>query len=204
MGIIPACAGSTVRLGRCFPPYRDHPRMCGEHVPPVRVGGAPSGSSPHVRGAPFLFGTNWAGSGIIPACAGSTCAVRTRSGRWRGSSPHVRGAHDSDAVVAFCAGIIPACAGSTADMLFEGDVTRDHPRMCGEHLVRCRCWRRLRGSSPHVRGALRQCGSRRGERGIIPACAGSTITRRSSMLTARDHPRMCGEHFEIRNTLSTA
>ena len=51
LGIIPACAGSTVRNARQYPQRRDHPRMCGEHStsskPPLVV----SGSSPHVRGA---------------------------------------------------------------------------------------------------------------------------------------------------------
>ena len=32
------------------------------------------------------------------------------------------------------------------------------------------------------------------ERGIIPACAGSTLSCWQSMTIARDHPRMCGEH----------
>ena len=31
MGIIPADAGSTDMVYAIFPPYRDHPRGCGEH-----------------------------------------------------------------------------------------------------------------------------------------------------------------------------
>ena len=53
VGIIPACAGSTVF--RCIRVARvwDHPRMCGEHAS-LRLPPALSrGSSPHVRGAHF-------------------------------------------------------------------------------------------------------------------------------------------------------
>ena len=31
-------------------------------------------------------------------------------------------------------------------------------------------------------------------RGIIPACAGSTISLQWNSFQNRDHPRMCGEH----------
>ena len=90
----------------------DHPRMCGEHG---GIGGAVDvnwGSSPHVRGAPDDFKYFAAALGIIPACAGSTSAKRSRLKPSRdhprmcgehcrcpavpcpnpGSSPHVRGA----------------------------------------------------------------------------------------------------------------
>ena len=50
------------------------------------------------------------------------------------------------------------------------------------------------GSSPRMRGALRlRMGQEHGRR-IIPAYAGSTTRRRSEVPTARDHPRVCGEH----------
>ena len=71
--------------------------------------------------------------GIIPACAGSTTASRSRSGAsWdhprmrgehleriltvdmsEGSSPHARGAPLAVYVDRHAVGIIPACAGST-------------------------------------------------------------------------------------------
>ena len=52
------------------------------------------------------------------------------------------------------------------------------------------------GSSPHVRGAPNAVEYRIGETGIIPACAGSTISVTFSRIDVRDHPRMCGEHRE--------
>ena len=71
-GIIPACAGSTCGVRCVMPDRRDHPRMCGEHVRSATSLSWPSGSSPHVRGAPVRISHTGSGRGIIPACAGST------------------------------------------------------------------------------------------------------------------------------------
>ena len=71
-GIIPACAGSTCAVHVPVSALRDHPRMCGEHDPPIRVGARRKGSSPHVRGALTVVFDNDGDVGIIPACAGST------------------------------------------------------------------------------------------------------------------------------------
>ena len=111
-----------------------------------------------------------------------------------GSSPHVRGALPRNVTkLKFC-GIIPACAGSTPCATSLTFVTRDHPRMCGEHVRAVLQQGLLEGSSPHVRGAHRGLARARRQRGIIPACAGSTQSFSSHHLSARDHPRMCGEH----------
>ena len=50
-GIIPACAGSTIRLAGRSMCSRDHPRMCGEHALNEMKIPREVGSSPHVRGA---------------------------------------------------------------------------------------------------------------------------------------------------------
>ena len=52
-GIIPACAGSTKRFSSTEMPFRDHPRMCGEHLDAGSEQKPCPGSSPHVRGAHF-------------------------------------------------------------------------------------------------------------------------------------------------------
>ena len=66
--------------------------------------------------------------------------------------------------------------------------------MCGEHDVDGGSPIWLMGSSPHVRGALRQNTAHAHACGIIPACAGSTAFKSMSSPLRRDHPRMCGEH----------
>ena len=45
-----------------------------------------------------------------------------------------------------------------------------------------------------MRGAQLLRRRERAYRGIIPACAGSTLTASSPQTSTRDHPRMCGEH----------
>ena len=113
----------------------------------------------------------------------------------RGSSPHVRGALRRDCFRTSSRGIIPACAGSTTETLCETFGIWDHPRMCGEHMtVRLRS-ARMRGSSPHVRGALHVVAITEDRRGIIPACAGSTSQAADLPSKRWDHPRMCGEHI---------
>ena len=134
-GIIPACAGSTPTATRPSREPRDHPRMCGEHLPDVSLAVPLPGSSPHVRGALARRFASGSATGIIPACAGSTpmsptgrgamwdhprmCGEHSRPMKSRsncgGSSPHVRGARQSRSLINLSLGIIPACAGSTSE-----------------------------------------------------------------------------------------
>ena len=68
--------------------------------------------------------------------------------------------------------------------------------MCGEHYTIRPLLSLLLGSSPHVRGALESHDVRHQLHGIIPACAGSTDAVAVKAHPMRDHPRMCGEHYE--------
>ena len=92
----------------------------------------------------------------------------------RGSSPHVRGAPDDGLLRHLHEGIIPACAGSTGMAPPSCGFGGDHPRMCGEHLALLETLDLIAGSSPHVRGARRMLMQGFADKGIIPACAGST------------------------------
>ena len=215
-GIIPACAGSTTGVAASAKVTRDHPRMCGEHGRLATMPCRSPGSSPHVRGAQRLERQSCSLSGIIPACAGSTPTATRPSREPRdhprmcgehplvtssaspsaGSSPHVRGARHHLHKIATRHGIIPACAGSTFNASFGALQNRDHPRMCGEHAQGQWAAEVRVGLSPHVRGAHRRQPQLRQRAGIIPACAGSTCWSRSTSRTVRDHPRMCGEHFD--------
>ena len=112
-GIIPACAGSTKRFSSTEMPFRDHPRMCGEHFGSLIFSFTLTGSSPHVRGARVA---------LPPAVFALV-----------GSSPHVRGALFLMDISSIVTGIIPACAGSTPNVRRSPTHNRDHPRMCGEH-----------------------------------------------------------------------
>ena len=171
--------------------------MCGEHADRAGVGAVGAGSSPHVRGARNANAAESPSSGIIPACAGSTstgigvalsrrdhprmCGEHEQSwiefADYTGSSPHVRGAHNDRSLSNRFDGIIPACAGSTRYRWPKSCRRWDHPRMCGEHMGSDAEALPEAGSSPHVRGALAPTCRRRGQPGIIPACAGSTNCR---------------------------
>ena len=70
--------------------------------------------------------------------------------------------------------IIPAYAGSTLAWRPACPLSRDHPRVCGEH------------------DGFK--GFQRGNAGIIPAYAGSTRATLVRLRRCRDHPRVCGEH----------
>ena len=87
----------------------------------------------------------------------------------------MRGALVEDFHELVAEGIIPACAGSTFVGLPRLSQRRDHPRMCGEHVL-------------FLGFVLLGIG-------IIPACAGSTCIVAAFRLAIRDHPRMCGEHM---------
>ena len=188
--------------------------MCGEHSVVLKLMTTVGGSSPRVRGTLVVLRSVPDTDGIIPACAGNT-GFRQRSGekpqdhprvcgehalairRARGlpgSSPRVRGTRAARIRAWPSIRIIPACAGNTSFRVSSASLSRDHPRVCGEHAYPSASSFLHRGSSPRVRGT-RQCEiplSKR--RGIIPACAGNTQPGDILLIEWGDHPRVCGEH----------
>ena len=93
-------------------------------------------------------------------------------------------------------GIIPACAGNTRCYSCPQASKWDHPRVCGEHRQPTASRRCKSGSSPRVRGTPTFQFVFGAERGIIPACAGNTSKTIRATRGWRDHPRVCGEHWE--------
>ena len=214
-GIIPAYAGSTEPAPHPSATRPDHPRIRGEHCQAILPVSSLAGSSPHTRGARLHNLIGDPGVRIIPAYAGSTppnvrrydsrqdhprirgehIDLRAAEDTTKGSSPHTRGAlvltggHPPDKR------IIPAYAGSTTMRSFLPGGAADHPRIRGEHRERPPRLVLLVGSSPHTRGApmISMCGA--GTRGIIPAYAGSTSDSFATRGSARDHPRIRGEHL---------
>ena len=199
-------------------PPRDHPRVCGEHDSSKSWSKSWTGSSPRMRGAQPHRRGDAAPHRIIPAYAGSTFVeddyVKSDEDHPRvcgehyitmigqpnheGSSPRMRGAHEFSHKAWEMAGIIPAYAGSTCLGPRQCHPNRDHPRVCGEH--HCGLWQGSthRGSSPRMRGARSPGVLHRAHHGIIPAYAGSTRGRITMKRQYRDHPRVCGEHFALR------
>src|SRR5690606_27503540 len=58
------------------------------------------------------------------------------------------------------------------------------------------------GSPPHVRGTQAEYQGKKADRRITPACAGNTVLRHTCQPPSSDHPRMCGEHLPLKDTLS--
>ena len=112
----------------------------------------------------------------------------------QGSSPLARGALGDDADVVAADGIIPACAGSTCYRCRLSASSWDHPRLRGEHTRPCASMSSASGSSPLARGARLIKESTILCKGIIPACAGSTLRRVLWLYANWDHPRLRGEH----------
>ena len=195
--------------------------MCGEHVLELAVAGSQRGSSPRVRGTPVTAKAVCWLVGIIPACAGNTMSFGTHGAGSRdhprvcgehegfyqaggflmGSSPRVRGTPIMNDPFTYRRGIIPACAGNTDFRPGRIHDSRDHPRVCGEHRYAFMFSAALLGSSPRVRGTLIRISDQPSVLGIIPACAGNTTRRAAPRWRWWDHPRVCGEHSPVFETL---
>ena len=161
--------------------------------------------------------------GIIPAYAGNTpidtgdmlnardhpriCGEHLYLSAQRkfdpGSSPHMRGTRHVLHARHRLEGIIPAYAGNTRFCLFRRVLLRDHPRICGEHKFCHALIVHAPGSSPHMRGTPEAGNLISTSKGIIPAYAGNTKEYLGDDVYGRDHPRICGEHFNaVRNATS--
>ena len=90
--------------------------------------------------------------------------------------------------------IIPAYAGSTSADKQTISPARDHPRVCGEHVLERQFDDQGNGSSPRMRGARQQIHECIEMSRIIPAYAGSTGASQDKKIPQEDHPRVCGEH----------
>ena len=105
----------------------------------------------------------------------------------------MRGKGTRPAAHRWIAGITPAYAGKSFSDRCHGYCTWDHPRVCGEKLLRLPCRYLLQGSPPRMRGkALPFLRTGRQAR-ITPAYAGKSIFQGKVKQADRDHPRVCGE-----------
>ncbi len=168
-----------------------------------------------MRGTPAQKQYSEHAPGIIPAYAGNTgsalnsrvvfgdhpriCGEHAPSMSTMlpltGSSPHMRGTRPIRKDKGTQVGIIPAYAGNTLRWRRGSCHCRDHPRICGEHLLSVTYPALFGGSSPHMRGTHVDLGLPVSVFGIIPAYAGNTNLQGIGIAQWRDHPRICGEHF---------
>ena len=92
---------------------------------------------------------------------------------------------------------IPACAGNRERAEYRTITKTVHPRVCGEQSARPEWRRRVRGSSPRVRGTVRAWRPYPKACRFIPACAGNRLIRRLDFSTPTVHPRVCGEQLVL-------
>ena len=91
-----------------------------------------------------------------------------------GSPPRVREPRIDNSYPLEKARITPACAGTTAAESSTRVQAKDHPRVCGNHvMMHCGCTRNM-GSPPRVREPPGMSDIDMVLAGITPACAGTT------------------------------
>ena len=173
-GIIPAYAGNTSNCSLKPATSWDHPRVCGEHLVVVVLGEYSVGIIPAYAGNTSLARLSSCSRRDHPRVCGEHTREELHIAAQQGSSPRMRGTHDGRKSFYGKAGIIPAYAGNTYNRGRCGTGDRDHPRVCGEHLLQRALHCAFHGSSPRMRGTLRWCVSPLLPTGIIPAYAGNT------------------------------
>ena len=218
-GITPARAGKSPWARLSMWGTGDHPRACGEKLSFFFLTRYKSGSPPRVRGKATSPPGTRRPPRITPARAGKsgTVAARGLTGRdhpracgeklrspvlvatLQGSPPRVRGKVLGEVELHRAAGITPARAGKSNWSAALTAAIKDHPRACGEKFRCCGCGSSLQGSPPRVRGKDQLGGRVDTEKGITPARAGKSCPWRPRAILPRDHPRACGEKFEILN-----
>ena len=172
----------------------DHPRIRGEHPRLWHDGPCPTWIIPASAGSTWWKPSSRISKRDHPRIRGEHSRKPSRMHAYPGSSPHPRGAQPRERGCAIRPRIIPASAGSTMALPASAFGAGDHPRIRGEHAGRQEFGNRHRGSSPHPRGALSRSIQAISSIRIIPASAGSTLTRAPVLKGARDHPRIRGEH----------
>ncbi len=99
--------------------------------------------------------------------------------------------------------ITPAYAGKRQITVHSVCSSQDHPRLCGEKssMVHRPC--KKTGSPPPMRGKEFYQPYEKAAVGITPAYAGKRCYNQIPCPHSRDHPRLCGEKYTIREHLSS-
>ena len=110
-----------------------------------------------------------------------------------GSPPRMRGKVACPAFTAGAVGITPAHAGKRTAAQQYGYLPKDHPRACGEKVLKPVVLHATLGSPPRMRGKVLRLLIRVRQPRITPAHAGKSCSCYDGGRRYRDHPRACGE-----------
>ena len=211
---IPAWAGNTSAMTLSNRATTVHPRVGGEHLCASGCLSSGSGSSPRGRGTlvtavvrtdPCRFIPAWAGNtgpargsqqeaAVHPRVGGEHCCNPASRTDRIGSSPRGRGTRVRISGLGMARRFIPAWAGNTLAVRVLARQGTVHPRVGGEHVVLNIACRQRYGSSPRGRGTRDMEGRLTGRRRFIPAWAGNTEPRLTTLTLVTVHPRVGGEH----------
>ena len=171
----------------------DHPRVCGEkcmaRLPLHRT----AGITPACAGKRHIVFLRLVCYKDHPRVCGEKDMFSHDARRQIGSPPRVRGKGNGFVARTENVRITPACAGKSLGAAACFNLERDHPRVCGEKAILQMCGGCRLGSPPRVRGKVGSCHGVPPVMRITPACAGKSLTSRSSRSQSKDHPRVCGE-----------
>ena len=129
-----------------------------------------------------------------PRSRGENMPHSRRYSSHAGSSPLTRGKRDLPNVDKLRAGLIPAHAGKTTRTCARFPSHWAHPRSRGENGSHRSASSAGLGSSPLTRGKPLGAHRRIGTKGLIPAHAGKTISRKLLSPRPGAHPRSRGEN----------
>ena len=193
-GITPAYAGKSMHRVTRNIGEEDHPRVCGEKTLMRLVRFAVLGSPPRMRGKAMFFTAPAMLPRITPAYAGKSCSPylwqtgrrdhprvcgeKCTAGRHvfhdLGSPPRMRGKVIHPLILNVKIGITPAYAGKRASAPSTRPLSRDHPRVCGEKIMRHLKYVTCTGSPPRMRGKAAFQRSFCQNNRITPAYAGKS------------------------------
>ena len=182
--ITPAYAGKSRHTTGFYCLRRDHPRLCGEKQL------SPTGSIAHF--------------GITPAYAGKRCMAAAPCFS-RMDHPRLCGEKwAEDGATRQAAGSPPPMRGKVIACYLAGAVYGITPAYAGKSGVHDAYTPDRVGSPPPMRGKASGDAVSDSVSGITPAYAGKSIYHVRQRLSAKDHPRLCGEksrhrhsHFDV-------
>ena len=193
--LIPAHAGKTGPAASEAPRPRADPRSYGENCRARTRPKSRYGSSPLTRGKPRGEGAPCVPEGLIPAHAGKTPHIRGLR-PLRSAHPRSRGENSqAEETLRPHTGSSPLTRGKLCWASGEVNSPVAHPRSRGENYNDARHALAVEGSSPLTRGKRGPREPFRDGRGLIPAHAGKTSSRRCRPWRTSAHPRSRGENL---------
>ena len=173
------------------------PAYAGKSGPPPSMRRWSAGSPPRMRGKVSALHRALFCIGITPAYAGKSRTRRCWTKTTAGSPPRMRGKASGPGVLSSLSGITPAYAGKSSFLLPSGNISKDHPRVCGEKWGGILKTIAKGGSPPRMRGKVQVLSHAAQFVGITPAYAGKSLLLVLQPPLRGDHPRVCGEKFSM-------